>query len=147
MDNLLFWSVHVHCTVCVCVGVLTCIYTTDYSDLCVVCVMPSSTDWWPQALVDSPCTGVQRQSMNFKQLHLTKMVVPLSHSAGTGAVRKAWVKAKIDEKWAVSTWAKKIALRKLVCTTHKKLTIVCRNIFFNHLCIDFFSSLFSNFVK
>jgi large subunit ribosomal protein L14e len=62
-----------------------------------------------QALVDGPASGVGRKVMSFKQLHLTKFVVKIAHSARSGTVRKAWEKAEVDKKWQESTWAKKIA--------------------------------------
>jgi len=62
-----------------------------------------------RALVDGPCSGVARQSMNFKQLHLTKFVLEFPHSARTKTVRKAWEKADVNKKWLETTWAKKIA--------------------------------------
>ena len=67
-----------------------------------------------QALVDGPCSGVARQAMSFKQLHLTQFVVNFPHSARSGVVKKAWEKAEIDKKWPETTWAKKIAARELV---------------------------------
>jgi len=62
-----------------------------------------------RALVDGPSSGVARQSMNFKQLHLTKFVLTFPHSARTRIVKKAWDKADINKQWQESTWAKKIA--------------------------------------
>jgi large subunit ribosomal protein L14e len=67
-----------------------------------------------QALVDGPSSGVRRQSMNFKQLHLTQFVLKFPHSARSGVVKKAWEKAEIDKKWPETTWAKKIASRETV---------------------------------
>jgi len=65
-----------------------------------------------RALVDGPCSGVARQSMNFKQLHLTKFVVSFPHSARTRLVKKAWEKADINKLWQESAWAKKITARE-----------------------------------
>merc|ERR1712121_265501 len=65
-----------------------------------------------RALVDGPCSGVLRQDINFKALHLTGLQVPIGHSARTGTVRKAWEKADITKKWQETTWAKKIAARE-----------------------------------
>jgi large subunit ribosomal protein L14e len=67
-----------------------------------------------QALVDGPSTGVRRQSMSFKQLHLTQFVLEFPHSARTGVVKKAWEKAEIEKKWPETTWAKKIVARETV---------------------------------
>jgi len=66
-----------------------------------------------RALVDGPCSGVSRQSMNFKQLHLTKFVLVYPHSARTALVKKAWEKADINKQWKESTWAKKLAANEL----------------------------------
>jgi len=66
-----------------------------------------------RALVDGPTTGVKRQSMNLKYLHLTKFHVKIPHGAREKTVRNAWIKAEIDKKWGESTWAKKIAAKKL----------------------------------
>jgi large subunit ribosomal protein L14e len=65
-----------------------------------------------KALVDGPCSGVARQAMNFKQLHLTKFVLTFPHSARTRLVKKAWEKADINKQWQESTWAKKIVSRE-----------------------------------
>jgi len=65
-----------------------------------------------KALVDGPCSGVGRQSMNFKQLHLTKFVLSFPHSARTRLVKSAWEKADINKQWQESTWAKKICARE-----------------------------------
>ncbi len=64
-------------------------------------------------LVDGPCTGVSRQQVNLKCLYLTKFKIRIPHSARESTVRKSWVKAEIDKKWAESSWAKKIAAAKL----------------------------------
>jgi len=65
-----------------------------------------------RALVDGPCSGVARQSMNFKQLHLTKFVVTFPHGARTALVKKSWEKVDVNKQWQESTWAKKIASRE-----------------------------------
>ncbi|GFS20011.1 60S ribosomal protein L14-like [Elysia marginata] len=62
-----------------------------------------------RALVDGPCSGVNRKDMNFKALHLTQFKIKIGPSARTGTVRKAWEKAEIDQKWSETTWAKKLA--------------------------------------
>ncbi|KAG9355721.1 hypothetical protein JZ751_000559 [Albula glossodonta] len=51
-----------------------------------------------RALVDGPCTGVKRQSMPF--------------NARQKFVRRAWEKAQVNEKWAETSWAKKIEARQ-----------------------------------
>merc|ERR1711976_210013 len=65
-----------------------------------------------RALVDGPCTGVKRQSMPFKCMHLTDYVIKVPHSARQKFVRRAWEKAGVNEKWAQSSWAKKIEARQ-----------------------------------
>uniref|UniRef100_T1JNX0 Large ribosomal subunit protein eL14 n=1 Tax=Strigamia maritima TaxID=126957 RepID=T1JNX0_STRMM len=51
--------------------------------------------------------------MSFKQLHLTKFRIRFPHTAKTAAVRKAWEKANVVEEWSRTSWAKKLALKKL----------------------------------
>merc|ERR1711936_348127 len=65
-----------------------------------------------RALVDGPCSDVARQQMNFKSLHLTSFVINISHGARNGTVRKAWEKAEVTQKWAETSWAKKIAQKE-----------------------------------
>ncbi|KAI3358390.1 hypothetical protein L3Q82_014822, partial [Scortum barcoo] len=65
-----------------------------------------------RALVDGPCTGVKRQSMPFKCMQLTDYVIKVPHSARQKFVRRAWEKATINEKWAQSSWAKKIEAKQ-----------------------------------
>uniref|UniRef100_A0A3Q0S4J9 Large ribosomal subunit protein eL14 n=1 Tax=Amphilophus citrinellus TaxID=61819 RepID=A0A3Q0S4J9_AMPCI len=67
-----------------------------------------------RALVDGPCTGVRRQAMPFKCMHLTDYVIKIPHSARQKFVRKAWEKAQVNEKWTESSWAKKIEARQKV---------------------------------
>ncbi|KAB5554294.1 hypothetical protein PHYPO_G00048700 [Pangasianodon hypophthalmus] len=65
-----------------------------------------------RALVDGPCTGVKRQAMPFKCMQLTDYVIKVPHSARQKFVRRAWEKAEINQKWAESSWAKKIEARE-----------------------------------
>ena len=51
--------------------------------------------------------------MNVKSLYLTKFLIKLPHSARASTVKKQWVKAEIDKKWAESNWAKKLAAAKI----------------------------------
>lgn len=64
-------------------------------------------------LVDGPCSGVTRQSVNLKSLYLTKFKIRIPHSAREATVRKAWLKGEVDKKWAESKWAKRLAAAKL----------------------------------
>lgn len=51
--------------------------------------------------------------MNFKYLHLTKFHIKIPHGAREKTVKKAWAKSEIDKKWSETTWAKKLAAKKL----------------------------------
>lgn len=66
-----------------------------------------------QALVDGPCSGVARQAMPFKRLHLTKFVIDVPRSARSGVVRKKWEKSGVEKKWLETSWAKRLAAEKL----------------------------------
>ncbi|XP_074645593.1 large ribosomal subunit protein eL14-like [Tubulanus polymorphus] len=65
-----------------------------------------------RALVEGPFTGIKRQSMNFKHLHLTSFTVKIGPSARQKSLKKAWLAAEIDQKWKETTWAKKFELKK-----------------------------------
>ncbi|KAL5021435.1 hypothetical protein ScPMuIL_000590 [Solemya velum] len=65
-----------------------------------------------RALIDGPCTGVAKQQLNFKSLHLTQFKLNIPRSVRTGTLKKQWEKEKLTEKWEQSTWAKKIAQRE-----------------------------------
>lgn len=65
----------------------------------------------PQVLVDGPANkteiAVPRHSAALKDCSLTPIVIEkLPRAAGNGAVKAAWEKAGVDQKWANSTWAK-----------------------------------------
>lgn len=62
-----------------------------------------------RALVDGPGSGVPRQQIRLNQLHLTKFRLKYPFTAPTRVVRKAWIDAKLNEKWAESQWAKNLA--------------------------------------
>ncbi|GBP66454.1 60S ribosomal protein L14 [Eumeta japonica] len=62
-----------------------------------------------RALVDGPGSGVPRQQIRLNQLHLTKFRLKFPFTAPTRVVRKAWTNAELNEKWADSQWAKKLA--------------------------------------
>ncbi|CAK1556182.1 unnamed protein product [Leptosia nina] len=62
-----------------------------------------------RVLVDGPGSGVPRQKIRLNQLHLTKFRLSFPFTAPTRIVRKAWTDAKLDEKWAASQWAQKLA--------------------------------------
>lgn len=48
------------------------------------------------------------------QLHLTKFRIGFPFTAPTRIVRESWLKAKVDEKWKESVWAKKVANKEKV---------------------------------
>jgi len=64
-----------------------------------------------RALVDSP--NVERQEISLSHVSLTPQVITkLPRAARSGAVKKYWTEAGIDEKAASSTRAKKTASRE-----------------------------------
>lgn len=62
-----------------------------------------------RALIDGPGSGVSRQQIRLNQLHLTKFRLKYPFTAPTRIVRKAWTDAQLNEKWAASQWAQKLA--------------------------------------
>jgi len=66
-----------------------------------------------RALIDGPDTEVKRQVVNFKTLHLTKHVVKIPHGARQKTLRNAWKKSEVANKWAASSWAKRIQAKKV----------------------------------
>ncbi|XP_078607079.1 uncharacterized protein LOC144879468 isoform X1 [Branchiostoma floridae x Branchiostoma japonicum] len=69
-----------------------------------------------RALVDGP--NIRRQAISFKFLHLTPVVITIGHGCGTSAVKKAWEKEGVEEKWRQSTWYKKLQMK----ATRKQLS-------------------------
>ena len=66
----------------------------------------------PQALIDGPNASVPRQAIAYRHLILTPYTIPaLPRAAGTGAIRKAFEKSQVGDKWQASSWAKKLAAR------------------------------------
>ncbi|XP_056631255.1 60S ribosomal protein L14 [Diorhabda carinulata] len=65
-----------------------------------------------RVLVDGPLSNVPRGQLRLNELHLTKFRIRFPFSASTRIVRKAWTDAKINEKWADSVWAKKVAAKE-----------------------------------
>ncbi|GFS71840.1 60S ribosomal protein L14 [Nephila pilipes] len=82
---------------------------TDVGKLCVIVDVIDQN----RALVDGPCTGVERQAVPFKRLRLTKFRIKIPHSTRSRVVRKAWEDAKITEKWNETPAAKKMVSRVL----------------------------------
>jgi hypothetical protein len=65
-----------------------------------------------QALIDGPTTSVPRQAIAYRHLILTPYTITtLPRAAGSGAIKKAFEKAQVVEKWEASSWAKKLAAR------------------------------------
>ena len=65
-----------------------------------------------QALIDGPATGVERQAIHLGQVVLTPLTFALPRGARTSVVAKKWAAAGVTEKWATTSWAKKIAQRE-----------------------------------
>jgi len=71
-----------------------------------------------QALVDGPCTGVQRHARQFSQMHLTKWVLNMQHGARTRTVRKAWLASGVTEQFQQSPLCNKLEMQKIVRIRH-----------------------------
>jgi large subunit ribosomal protein L14e len=65
--------------------------------------------------VDGPETEVPRGQMRLNQLHLTKFKINFPFTGQTKAIRQAWLKNEINDKWAAGMWAQKIAAKRKVC--------------------------------
>ncbi|XP_070565736.1 large ribosomal subunit protein eL14-like isoform X2 [Ptychodera flava] len=76
-----------------------------------LCVIIDAIDC-NRVLVDGPCSGVSRQEVNLKRIHLTKFRLKLAHTARTKIVRKQWKAADITKKWQETNWAKKLEAKK-----------------------------------
>ncbi|KAK6045887.1 ribosomal protein L14 [Cooperia oncophora] len=70
-----------------------------------------------QVLIDGPSTGVIRCVRNLKDLQLTKFVVNVRVGQRTKKVKEAFDSAKISDQFKQTTWAKKIAQKKIVSTS------------------------------
>ncbi|GAA52769.1 60S ribosomal protein L14, variant 2 [Clonorchis sinensis] len=66
-----------------------------------------------RVLIDGPCTGVPRQGIGLKKLHLTKIRCKLPHGCGTAAVKKIWEKNNLTEEWKKTSWARKLERKAL----------------------------------
>jgi large subunit ribosomal protein L14e len=62
-----------------------------------------------RAFVDGPAniTGVQRQTINFKHLSLTDIVIEIPRAPRQATLAKAFKAADVQNKWAKTAWAKK----------------------------------------
>jgi ribosomal protein L14E/L6E/L27E len=67
-----------------------------------------------RALIDGPSTSVARQAIPYRKLILTPYTIAkLPRGAGSGAVKKAFEKSGVAEKWAASAWSKKLEARQV----------------------------------
>jgi len=66
-----------------------------------------------RVLVDGPETGITRQEMSIKKLHLTTLSLKFPFTAPTRLVRKAWKEADINKQWEASRWAQRVTARKI----------------------------------
>ena len=68
-----------------------------------------------KCMIDGPVpkTGVARQVIPFKRLALTDIVIKVPKSARQKTLVKAWDAAKVEETWAATSWAKKLARKKV----------------------------------
>jgi large subunit ribosomal protein L14e len=84
-----------------------------------------------RALIDGPSSdaslAVPRQAFSFSNLLLSAFVIDkLPRGARSGAVKAAWEKAGIDEKWRESNWAKKRAqqVRRKALTDFERFKVM-----------------------
>merc|ERR1712147_384726 len=68
-----------------------------------------------KCMIDGPVpkTGVARQVIPFKRLALTDIVIKVPKSARQKTLVKAWDEEKVEETWAATSWAKKLARKKV----------------------------------
>ncbi|XGW22695.1 hypothetical protein V3C99_005142 [Haemonchus contortus] len=66
-----------------------------------------------RVLIDGPSTGVIRCVRNLKDLQLTKFVVNVRVGQRTKKVKEAFDGAKVDQLFKQTTWAKKMAQKKI----------------------------------
>ncbi|KAK3086084.1 hypothetical protein FSP39_013270 [Pinctada imbricata] len=83
-------------------------YGKDKGKLCVIMDIIDQN----RALVDGPATGVKRQAVNFKTMHLTGLKMDIPRAIRTATLLKAWQKENMSEQWEKTSWAKKIANRE-----------------------------------
>ena len=66
-----------------------------------------------RVLIDGPLSGVHRQAMNLKKIHLTKWTIRMPHGSKSKVVEKEWTKSEISKKWEESTWCQKLRKRAI----------------------------------
>ena len=65
-----------------------------------------------QVLVDGPCTGVRRQVINLKNVHITGLRIRIPHTASTPMVRAQWESRHVSETWESSRWCKNLRAKQ-----------------------------------
>merc|ERR1712046_11507 len=65
-----------------------------------------------RCLCYGPTSGVARQVLTYKRLSLTDIKIDLGRGAKGKTADAAWKAASVDEKWAATSWGKKLAARK-----------------------------------
>jgi large subunit ribosomal protein L14e len=67
-----------------------------------------------RALVDGPAviTGVQRQTIPYRHLSLTHIVVPIQRSVKSHTLARVWKKSNVEEEWNKTSWARKLNIKK-----------------------------------
>jgi len=63
-----------------------------------------------QALVDGP--DITRQTLPYRRMALTDLVLHISRGALTGDVKTAYEEENIQKRWEMTSWARKIAAKK-----------------------------------
>jgi large subunit ribosomal protein L14e len=68
-----------------------------------------------RALVDGPAdiTGISRQTLSFRNLALTPILIEISRSPRPATLRAAMTKNKVVEQWTSSNWATKLRAQRL----------------------------------
>ena len=65
-------------------------------------------------LIDGPFdkTGVHRQVISCKRLSLTDIKINIPRCSKEKRITAAWDEENVEETWAASSWAKKLATKK-----------------------------------
>jgi len=68
-----------------------------------------------RALVDGPAdiTGVGRQTLSFRSLALTPIVIKISRAPRPATLRAAVTKEKVMDQWTQSNWAQKLKAQRV----------------------------------
>jgi len=65
-----------------------------------------------RVLIDGPTSGVARQEWRIKEMNLTPIKVKFPFNARSKVVREEMEANKVNETWAASSWAKRMAMKK-----------------------------------